>query len=107
MRRLTGAIACGRAFACLEQAWTPLPVRELLMRAARLDAGKGFCPKSVRDALCLHQMARPAVYLLLRRLPDGEFVAAEDIAHAGRLGRRIASGGRIMGRVAAAPALWG
>lgn len=58
----------------------PVPISELLTRAARA-AGKdtGFDPYVVKGGLALHQGAKPAVFLYLRKEEDGTFTAVKDI----------------------------
>jgi hypothetical protein len=74
-----------RAFGCIHEVGVPVSLRVLLQRAARLDGAAGLDPDAVRSAVRLHQMARPAVLILLERRAAGEFVAVTDIPHAGAL----------------------
>ena len=84
-----------RALACIVEIGQPVPLRTLMRRAASLDGG-GLNPDAVRSAVRMHQMARPAVYLLVRRLGSGEFVAVADVPFAA--GRRIVAGEPLMDR---------
>lgn len=59
----------------------PHSLRALALGAARLEGNGGFPPLAVRDAVRLHQTARPAVYLLVRRTVSGDFVAVTDIPY--------------------------
>jgi hypothetical protein len=86
-----------RALACLNEVGQAVPLRTLMRRAARLDGG-GLNPDAVRNAVRMHQMARPAVYLLVRRLGSGEFVAVADISFATGAARRINAGEPVMDR---------
>jgi hypothetical protein len=84
-----------RALACIAEVGQAIPLRTLMRRAASLGDG-GLNPDAVRSAVRMHQAARPAVYLLVRRLGSGEFVAVADIPFAA--GRRIAPGEPLMDR---------
>jgi hypothetical protein len=84
-----------RALACIVEVGQAVPLRTVMRRAAGLDSG-GLNPDAVRSAVRMHQTARPAVYLLVRRLGSGEFVAVTDIPFAA--GRRIVAGAPLMDR---------
>ena len=85
-----------RALACLTEVGQAIALRTLMRRAASLDGG-GLNPDAVRSAVRMHQMARPAVCLLVRRLGSGEFVAVTDIPFAAK-GARIVAGQSLMDR---------
>jgi hypothetical protein len=86
-----------RALACLTEVGQAFPLRTLMRRAASLDGG-GLNPDAVRSAVRMHQMARPAVYLLVKRLGSGEFVAVADIPFATAGERRVIAGQPLMDR---------
>jgi hypothetical protein len=81
-----------RALACVREVASPVPLRTLLQRAARLAPEGGLCPDVVRSAVRIHQAARPAVYLLARRLPSNAYVAVTDVPCPAAGPRRIAAG---------------
>jgi hypothetical protein len=81
-----------RALACVDAAWTPILLRELLRRAAGLFGAQGYDPAAVRRAVADHQRARPAVYLLARKVAPGRFLAVSDIPFAGDPARRVRAG---------------
>lgn len=60
----------------ISEKMTPVPVSELLKRAATCMGTTGFSPDVVRAGLFLHQGAKPAVYLAVEKREDGAFVAA-------------------------------
>lgn len=68
-----------QALACIEEVWTPVPLRMLLRRAARLSGVHGLEPEAVRKALWGHQSANPTSYFLVRQRPQGEYVAVTDV----------------------------
>lgn len=59
----------------------PVPLESFLRSAARTVDGTniGYDPKSVRDGLYLHAVAKPTVYFPLRKLPSGDFVTTRNI----------------------------
>jgi hypothetical protein len=85
-----------RALACIAEVGRPVPLRDLIRRAAKVEAGAGFNPDSVRNAVRMHQAARPAVYLLVSRRPSGAFMAVSDIPFPGGMSRRIDAGDMVM-----------
>jgi len=84
-----------RALACITEVGRPVTLRVVLQRAADVEAGAGFNPDAVRSAVRLHQAARPAAYLLVRRTAAG-FVAVADIPFPAGGSRRIAAGDLVM-----------
>lgn len=68
-----------RALSCVSEVWTPVPLRALLLRAASLSGDQGLNPDTVRSAIRMHQLARPAAYLLVRRTPAGDYLAVTDV----------------------------
>jgi hypothetical protein len=86
-----------RALACIREVGVPVPLRVIQRRAAKLDGDMGLDPLAVRNAVRLHQAARPAVYLLVRRLFSADFVAVADIPIPAS-GRRISAGDVVMDR---------
>jgi hypothetical protein len=87
-----------RALGLVHEPWTPVSLRSLILKAARLDAGGGLDPATVRCAVRMHQSARPAVYLLVRRNALGEFVAVMDVPWPGSAARPIRAGDIVMDR---------
>jgi hypothetical protein len=63
----------------ITEAGTPVKLREVLRRAARIDGHKGYNPDTLRSGIRLHQGAKPAVYLLVERGLDGKFRAVTNI----------------------------
>ncbi|MFC3068852.1 hypothetical protein [Phenylobacterium soli] len=59
---------------------TPLSLRELILRAARLEDGADFTPDAVRAAVRQHQAIRGVAYYLVRKTREGHFVAVSDVA---------------------------
>lgn len=70
---------CSRTLRLVTEVWTPVALRDLILRAAALDGGQGFSPDAVRAAVRQHQSIRGAAYFLVRRTREGEFVAVSDI----------------------------
>lgn len=87
-----------RALALVAEPWTPVALRTLILRAARLDAGGGLDPATVRCAVRMHQGARPAVYLLVRRTPLGAYAAVMDVPWPASAPRPIRAGDVVMDR---------
>jgi hypothetical protein len=86
-----------RALACIHEVGVPVLLRVVLQRAARLEGDLGLNPDAVRGAVYMHQIARPAVYLLVRRRLSAEYVAVTDIPFPAG-GRRIVAGEVIVDR---------
>lgn len=61
---------------------TPVPVEELIRRAARISGEIGYNPATVKSGLYLHRNSKPAVYIAIERKEDGSFVAAADTPYA-------------------------
>jgi hypothetical protein len=74
----------------------PVPVRELLERAGRIDGARGYDPATVRAGVRQHQGSRPTVYLLLRQTADGGFRAVTDIPEPHGFGRAIVAGDLVL-----------
>lgn len=68
-----------RTLALITEAWAPVSLRELIVRAARIEGAVGFDPDLVREAVRQHQRARGATHLLVRRTAGGDFLAVTDI----------------------------
>lgn len=68
-----------RALGCVTETWFPLSMRVLLQRAACIADELGLDPDTVRSAVRMHQSARPAAYLLVRRTLSGDFLAVADV----------------------------
>jgi len=76
----------------------PVPLAEVLRRAARFDGDIGFDPATAQSGIRLHQGAKPAVYLLVERDLAGDYRAVREIPFAGPLQLRIAAGSIVMDR---------
>ncbi|WP_372624681.1 uracil-DNA glycosylase [Falsiroseomonas sp.] len=87
-----------RALAQIREVGVPVPLRELLHRAARIEGELGLDPAIVRSGVRLHQDAKPAVYLLVERNRVGDYTAVTDIPYAGPAFRRIPKGGVVLDR---------
>lgn len=87
-----------RALACVEEVGEPVPLRGLIMRAARLEPTGGLDPERVRSAVRLHQCARRAVYLLLERRTSNDYVAVTDIPWPAGATGPIAAGDVVIDR---------
>jgi hypothetical protein len=85
-----------RALHCISEVGTPVPLRAVLQRAARLETARGLDPDAVRAAIRLHQVARRAVYLLVQRLPSNAFVAVTDIPAPAGVRGRICAGETVI-----------
>lgn len=85
-----------RALACVDEVTRPVPLRDVLRRAAKFEGGLGLNPDAVRNAVRMHQCARPAVYLLVTRLTSGAFAAVADIPFPSGGRRRLAPGDLVM-----------
>jgi hypothetical protein len=82
-------------------------MRALLQRAACIDGELGLDPDTVRNAVRMHQSARPAAYLLVRRTLSGDFMAVTDIPWPSSTTAPLRTGvlildrkGRAFGRIA-------
>lgn len=89
---------CSRALALITEAWTPIPLRELVLRAGRLEGDAGIRPEAVRNAVRQHQRARDACYLLVRRTMSGDFVNVTDVPTPALQRRPLAAGEVVMNR---------
>ena len=68
-----------RALALVDEPWSPMSLRTLVQRAARIIDHAGLDPDTVRDAVRMHQGARAAAYYLVRRTLCGDYLAVTDI----------------------------
>lgn len=87
-----------RALSLIDEPWAPVPLRVLIQRAARLSETGGLDPDTVRSAVRLHQTARPAVYLLVRRTVSGDYLAVTDIPWPGPCPRPLRAGDLVLDR---------
>lgn len=87
-----------RALSLIDEAWTPLPLRVLIQRAARLSETGGLDPDTVRSAVRLHQTAKPAAYLLVRKTVSGDYLAVTDIPWPGPCGQPLRAGDIVLDR---------
>lgn len=81
-----------RALGCISEVAAPVPLRTVLQRAANLGVEGGLDPDSVRNAIRMHQLARPAVCLLVERLASGDYVAVTDVPTPSGMRSRLAAG---------------
>jgi hypothetical protein len=70
---------CSRALSLITEVGTPVALRELVLRAARIEGDYGFRPEAVRSAVRQHQAAVGACYLLVRRTSSGDYVSVTDV----------------------------
>lgn len=67
------------ALSLVTEPWRPVSLREVIIRAAKLDGDWGLTPDTVRNAFRQHQRARGAGYLWVRRTPGGDYVLVTDV----------------------------
>lgn len=87
-----------RCLSLLGTAGEPVRLRTLMKRAAELDPDVASAPLAVRDAVRMHQKAKPAVYLLVSQTPSGAFHAVTDVTFAGELSCRLQAGDPVIDR---------
>jgi hypothetical protein len=87
-----------RALSLVTEAWQPISLRELIMRASRLDGDCGLPPETVRNAVRQHQRARGAGYLWVRRTPAGDYVLVTDVPFPASRQRPTAAGAVVLSR---------
>lgn len=87
-----------RALGLVEEIWEPLPLRILLMRAARLSGSSGLDPDTVRSAVRMHQSASHAAYFLVRRTLSGDYLAVADVPYPSSGSLRLKAGDLVLGR---------
>lgn len=92
---LTGSLR-SQALAMITERMMPIPVRELVRRAARIDGDYGFDPDTVRHGLNMHKGAKPCVYWILNRAEDDSFVAGATINHPDGYGAPIKKGQPVL-----------
>src|SRR5688572_17460836 len=61
-----------KALARITEVGKPISLKEVIRRAARIDGLTGLDPDTVRSGIRLHQGAKPAAYLLVRRDVSGD-----------------------------------
>jgi hypothetical protein len=88
--------ACSVTLGLIERPWDPVPLRSLLLRAARLDGSQGIPPDLARAAVRQHQSARPACYLLVRRTIAGDFVTVTDVPWPATAGAPLRTGDLVL-----------
>jgi hypothetical protein len=86
------------AFALIEAAWAPAPLRILVRRAARLSGRAGFEPHKVRSAVFAHQTAGSASYFLVRRTLAGDYVAVTSVPYPSSGAAALRAGDLVLGR---------
>jgi hypothetical protein len=84
----------------VSEPWAPVSLRKLVRDAARLSGQCGLSPDRVRGAVRLHQGADGAAYLLVRRTPNGDFVAVTEIPTPA-VGRPLCPGDMVLSRAGA------
>jgi hypothetical protein len=83
----------------VNEAWKPVALRDLILRAARIDGELGFTPEAVRDAIRQHQRARGCCYLWVRGSRGSGFVLVTNVSYPAtdsapwRQGRCVSPGG--------------
>ncbi|CAN7142555.1 hypothetical protein LJR225_000026 [Phenylobacterium sp. LjRoot225] len=92
-----------RALGLVDEAWRPMALRALLLRAVEIEPGAGLHPDVVRSAVRMHQSARPSAYFLARRTLGGDYLAVTDIPYPagpapGGLRRPLPAGALLLGR---------
>jgi hypothetical protein len=92
-----GSLRSG-ALLLIKEIGKPVPLRDLLRRAAAAGGEKGFDPDSVRSGVRLHQGSKPAVYLFVQRDAAGDYRAVRDIPFASPKLRRFRQDEVIMDR---------
>lgn len=85
-----------RALRCITEVDEPVPLRVLMRRAARIAGEEGMHPDHVRSAVRSHQRARPACYLLCRRVGSGAYVAVTDIPFPALRSRSLRTGDTVV-----------
>lgn len=90
-----GSIA-SRCLSLIDVAGEPVRLRWLMQRAVETDPAMASAPLALRDALRMHQQAKPAVYLLLERQPSGAFHAVANVPYAGVVGSRLEAGEAVI-----------
>lgn len=89
---------CSRVLGLIRDVWTPVLLRELVLRATRIEGDAGFPPEAVRDGLRQHQGAKGACYLLVRKTPRGDYVAVTDIPSPASSGGVLRPGDLVLSR---------
>lgn len=92
-----------RALGLVQEVWRPVALRVLLLRAVEIEPGAGLHPDTVRNAVRMHQCARPTAYLLARRTLAGDYLAVADVpypagSYPGGVGRPLAADALVLGR---------
>lgn len=87
-----------QALALVAEVWEPVPLRVLLMRAARLSGLSGLDPDTVRSAVRMHQSAGQASYFLVRRTLSGDYLAVADVPCPSSGSRRLNAGDLVLSR---------
>jgi hypothetical protein len=95
-----GASIRTQVLSLVNEPWAPVAVRKLVGDAARLSGQCGFTPDQVRGAIRLHQAAEGAAYFLVRRTPNGDFVAVANVPMP-VVGRRLSPGDMVLSRAGA------
>lgn len=85
-----------QALVFVDEIWTPVPLRVLLQRAARLSGLHGLAPDAVKKGIWSHQAATPTSYFLVRERARGEYVAVTDVPRPSSWFKPIRAGDVVM-----------
>lgn len=83
----------------VDEIWTPVSLRVLIQRAARLSGLYGLDPDAVRSAVRMHQASGSASYFLTRRTALGDYVAVADVPNPSGCEGRLCPGDVILSRM--------
>lgn len=86
------------ALSLVPEPWRPVSLRELIIRAAKLDGDWGLLPDTVRNAARQHQRARGAGYLWVRRTAAGDYVLVTDVPFPASRQRPMPAGALVLTR---------
>lgn len=86
------------ALRLVAEPWKPVSLREVIIRAAKLDGDWGLSPDTVRNAFRQHQRARGSGYLWVRRTPAGDYVLITDVPFSASRQRPTPAGAVVLTR---------
>jgi hypothetical protein len=89
---------CFRMLGLIGEFWTPVQLRDLVLRAARIEGSAGILADVVRDGLRQHQRAKGARYLLVRKTALGDYVAVTDLPRPGSYPCPVPRGAPVLTR---------
>lgn len=90
-----------RALQLIEEIWEPVPLRTLVIRAARLSGSSGLDPDTVRSAVRMHQSASDTAYFLVRRTLSGDYLAVVDVPFPSSGSTKLQAGDLVLSRAGA------